>query len=400
MAITAEELKKTYSGYQSWNDPASIVADYLATGGSGKGNTPYILGQNAATAPAGAAPAGLQPTTDINELIKRLQVPSTAYGEAETATKAQIPLIQQRYQTLLNELQAGETKAAEAGIGEARARSSAVGTFYGTTELGTEAVLRKQAEEAIRGGREKYGAAQAEEIGGVTTALANLGITKAEAEKSGISDALNALLKLKDISTGGAGGTATEREKATARTAMLSDIKRGVTLEEISKKYGGKLDPYEIINAYDTSNIYGARTESIDQILSWIAEGGTTAGQTIKEDDQDRANYYNLLDNEEYKTGTMSDEDIRGSLERAGSDSKLSYFKPLFTNNPYNKTKQTTGVSGQRVSSLKKTTGTALFSLLGGLGTLGQTKSPWASPTLGGGLGSIGSAEAFAKKYR
>lgn len=53
---TVAQIKATYSGYQAWNDPNAIVADYLATGGSGKGNNPYILGSQVAT-PATPVPS-------------------------------------------------------------------------------------------------------------------------------------------------------------------------------------------------------------------------------------------------------------------------------------------------------------------------------------------------------
>lgn len=43
--LTADQIKSSYSGYAGWNDSASIVANYLETGGEGKGNTPFALGR-------------------------------------------------------------------------------------------------------------------------------------------------------------------------------------------------------------------------------------------------------------------------------------------------------------------------------------------------------------------
>lgn len=136
------------------------------------------------------------------------------YAKAMEATQAQIPLIQQRYQALLDEIsrstaegQQAQEQATTSSIGEARARSAAQGVYGGTTELGTETNIRNQAASAIRNIQEtgasqkaQATAQEAVDIGQVTKDLANLAISKNKADQDAYQYAMDYILKKQQLS--------------------------------------------------------------------------------------------------------------------------------------------------------------------------------------------------------
>lgn len=80
MQPTAQQIKQMYPGYAGWNDEAAIVADYLATGGQGKGNNPYALGGNNAPQPV-SQPA----TTQSFNQAQTVSAPQQQGGQPTSA---------------------------------------------------------------------------------------------------------------------------------------------------------------------------------------------------------------------------------------------------------------------------------------------------------------------------
>lgn len=103
----ANSIKQNYSGYSSWNDPASIVADFKATGGQGKG------GPTSST--PGANTSALDPTQTFNNAldqakgIRQFNIDS-AQPQISTLQSNKSNLDTQ-YQSLLNSIKGDQTLA-------------------------------------------------------------------------------------------------------------------------------------------------------------------------------------------------------------------------------------------------------------------------------------------------
>lgn len=113
----ANSIKQNYSGYAGWNDPASIIADFRATGGSGKGGpTSYS---------SGGGGGGLSAEDTIRrsiEMMKEANQPAVAslqasipeIGQKYAQTRQQLqssqPSLEQRYQGLLDQIKGNQTQ--------------------------------------------------------------------------------------------------------------------------------------------------------------------------------------------------------------------------------------------------------------------------------------------------
>lgn len=217
-------------------------------GGAGGGAPPPTPPPTTQTnlAGGGAAGGGVG-STSVSGGVSGVGGPSDdPYAKAMEATQATIPLIQQRYQSLWNEIDrataesaAGQETATKSSIGEARARSAAAGVYSGSTELGTESVLRKQAADTIAqikatGASQKAQsvAQEAIDIGTVTKDLANLGISKYESDQKAYQYAQDYILKERqlaiDAAQAGKGVVA-----QTAEGVMLVNPYTGQTIARI-----------------------------------------------------------------------------------------------------------------------------------------------------------------------
>jgi hypothetical protein len=114
--MDANQIKSQYPGYAGWNDAASIVADFKATGGQGKGGSSQSSSSSSApqTDYAAIARQQLQLQQEANKpAIESLQA---SIPEIQTATKAaqstleasKTPL-QARYQSIIDQLKGRET---------------------------------------------------------------------------------------------------------------------------------------------------------------------------------------------------------------------------------------------------------------------------------------------------
>lgn len=167
--------------------------------------------------------------SDLSNLIAQLATPSDAYQKAQEAQAAMLPLIQQRYKALLDEITQSEQtqttaqeKAQTTQLGETKARAGAAGTFASSTELGTEDIIRKataDAEAVIQQTgdiqKAKAVAQQGIDEAQVVNQIAQLGISQAQAEKSGLKDALTAIIEEQKVQTTGVNALLTPGEAST-----------------------------------------------------------------------------------------------------------------------------------------------------------------------------------------
>ena len=110
---SAAQIKATYPGYAGWNDTAAIEADYNATGGAGKGNTPWLLG-GGGTAPGGDA------VSEFANVFSQLAVPGYAVppitlGKIEEYEKLSLEELRPYYERILKE-EGGDVERAKARI--------------------------------------------------------------------------------------------------------------------------------------------------------------------------------------------------------------------------------------------------------------------------------------------
>lgn len=346
MAIDAQTIKNTYSGYQSWNDPASIVADYAATGGAGKGATPYALGNPATpTTTGGTTTTGAVPI-NFQSLMERITAPNTGYQEAIKTEENRLPLIQQRYKALLDEIDLAEkegttaTKQAEkAQISETQARAAAQGIFPGTVELGAEEVTRQNALQTILGLGEKATVAkakaladQAAEEGDVSALIAKLKISQSGDETERYKTAIDFLLQKQNLDKVSGG----EKNLAAVKATLARDAAKGVTSTDLVKLYAPQGVPLnDILNAYNTANYYGRPAEqSVDELSQLYNRYGLEPSGGGEIDALDRQAKAGVASSDEYKSGNMSDSDITMSILSAGSNPNDSFFQDLYANNP------------------------------------------------------------------
>jgi hypothetical protein len=149
---------------------------------------------------------------DLSALLSKF-TDTSAYDKAAEAESAMLPLIQQRYKALLDEISTSEaTQTAQQEtakteqLGATKARAGATGTFYGGQELGSEEIIRKataDAEAIIQqtGDVQKAKAVAQEGIdeAQVATEIAKLGISQQQAQETGLKDALAAAMGLEKL---------------------------------------------------------------------------------------------------------------------------------------------------------------------------------------------------------
>lgn len=237
----------------------SVGGQSVPGGGIKTNTTPSTTPQPTTAKTTTSQPSGMS----TSQLLAGIEAPQTGYQEAYQAEEAMIPLIQQRYKALLDELKqttatstAAETQSAESQIGATRARAGAAGTFYGGQELGSEGIIRKQAADTIAQinateatQEEKQIAQEAIEEGQVTTDLANLGVSESAATRQAYSTALDFILKSQQYSTelaktgGGAIGD-----------QLNTDLQNGMGLQDAVAKYGAYVSPQTIYQRANSIN--------------------------------------------------------------------------------------------------------------------------------------------------
>lgn len=102
----ANSIKQNYSGYSSWNDPASIVADFKATGGQGKGGP---------TSSSGGNTSALDPTQTFNNALdqsKQIRQFNIDSAQPQISTlQGNKSNLDTQYQTLLDSIKGDQTLA-------------------------------------------------------------------------------------------------------------------------------------------------------------------------------------------------------------------------------------------------------------------------------------------------
>jgi hypothetical protein len=218
----------------NWVKQNTLANLGLSTGGNkttttNKTVTPSTTGTSGGT-------SGGSSSSDINSLVGALASPDlTAYENAIKTEEAGVPLIQQRYQSLLDEIntnlgagvsayQTGEKES----VSSAQARAGASGTYSGSTELGTEANIRSTTAgnisilESQATTQAEKAAAQANlDEQAVYTQVAQLGISEAQAEQSGLKDALSAIIGLENASTAAIAATTSQTVATTTPSGLL-----------------------------------------------------------------------------------------------------------------------------------------------------------------------------------
>ena len=207
---------------QAWNEgynnpTGATPSKYAMSSGGYDIGAGYAAGQKQALADKGKGGGGGTGTgggSDINTLMSSLANPDlSAYESAKEITAAQLPLIQQRYKSLLDEIKANtgagvsayQTGAKEA-VSAAQARAGASGTFSSSTEIGQEANINAQAASSIatlenQATTQEEKAAAEENLTELAVAkeIASLGISEAQAQQSGLKDALMAVIEQEKV---------------------------------------------------------------------------------------------------------------------------------------------------------------------------------------------------------
>lgn len=66
----------------------------------------------------------------------------------------------------------------------------------------------------------------------------------------------------------GVGNTSTERQTSNLKNLATDDVKKGLTLSDLVKTYGGDLTLPDLLDIYDSNTIYGKRKESNAQVAA------------------------------------------------------------------------------------------------------------------------------------
>jgi hypothetical protein len=152
--MNADQIKQQYSGYQSWNDPAAIMADFKATGGAGKGgptNTQPSSSNFGATSTS-------NPLVDQAQQLRNFTV--QANQPAVQSLEASKQPLEQRYNSLLQSMTAhgstninNQTVASNAEL----ARRGVVGGLADTTTAQNLSPVIQANQGAIGGLQSAYG---------------------------------------------------------------------------------------------------------------------------------------------------------------------------------------------------------------------------------------------------
>jgi hypothetical protein len=309
--VTEQESLAKYGtpAYTGWDAP-SAQADWNA--------------KHPGAAPTATTTGGTTGQVALNStsLLQAITGEPQGYEEAVKAEEARLPLIQQRYKALLDEINQA-TEAGKKGYEKAGQEQ-----LSETQQRVADAISTILAQGTVQ--KAKAVAGQAEEEAGVASNIANLKIAKGEAKTKGYTTALDYLLQSK--------GSAGEQSAATSRSNLVTDIKNGLNFENVVKKYANTgLDISEVVTTYDNSSPYKGHQESWDTIQKWWNSAKVEPSTSVEADTIDRQAKGQVLSNAGYKSGSMTNADITATILSAGGDPNNSFFAELYENNPANK---------------------------------------------------------------
>ncbi len=167
----AGSIKSAFPGYASWNDSASIVADYKATGGSGKGGSTSSSGGSSGSAPSVDPNAAFSSAKSLVGDVDTSSLSSAATAiQSDAAAKSQalkdaIPATQNIYSTLAKQLldtfttdkgtlEEGKTK--DVAKQQTGAAASGLSTTQGF-EAALTASIKKDYDTKIQTATDRYG---------------------------------------------------------------------------------------------------------------------------------------------------------------------------------------------------------------------------------------------------
>ncbi len=296
----------------------TATASAVASGG-GSGYNPKSF-ETALSSIAGKVNEAYQPGTDVlNQGLAKTEANTL---QREQLAREELPIIQQRYKTLLDELNTKSQENMEdikgvgnTAINQARARSGSVGAYSSSVEIGQEANIGALTAKTLRGAagdyetnKQKYIGMQSEEelnlkknildivsagdesslklrqaiaaIGpeklntSITLAAQILAQDRAEAElgikfdEEARAEALFPLQKQKLQKEISQIGKTTETEKSSTYSAQLAKEVAGMTglsLADAQTKYGGKLSVADIVKVYQANTGRGDVVEPYAQ---------------------------------------------------------------------------------------------------------------------------------------
>lgn len=125
-------------------------------------------------------------TKYIQQATKQL---APAYAGSINAQKAQIPAIQQLYQTLTQGLQQQNTQQLNTGVNNIVEDASARGVLRSTLPVDARQALTAQLGAALNQGLSQLGVQQAQDIGGIRSNISNLRLERAK-DVSGLANTL------------------------------------------------------------------------------------------------------------------------------------------------------------------------------------------------------------------
>ena len=285
----ANSIKANFPGYSSWNDAASIVADYRATGGQGKGGVSNPSTGNTTT--SGSGMTSTDPQQTIQAAIKALQeankpavdsltasIPETqsAYATTRANLTASKPTLDKQYQDMLAEIKGNQTadvttqtkatnatlaarglSTQDAGAGQDLAGAlQPINTNYANLTNKTE-TAQAGADQALEAQIADLTPKEQADIRAIQNSIAQL---QSGAGTQGVSTGLNL------YSTNLASETAKNKATAdAAQTAIENAIKQG-TLANQTKQTN-----------YDVGKPYSTDTGTMDlsSLASLLGIGGT-----------------------------------------------------------------------------------------------------------------------------
>ncbi len=325
--VTPEASRQSGGWY--YNPASGSVDRWWGTGGtttpatsgasSGTGYNPQSF-ESALSSVAGRVEGAYQPGTDVlNQGLAKTEANTL---QREQLAREELPIIQQRYKTLLDELNTKSEESiadikgvGEAAIGQTRARAGASGIYSSGIEIAQEANIGALTAKTLRGAagdyetnKQKYIGMQKEEelnlkknildivstgdesslklrqaiaaIGpeklntSITLAAQILAQDRAEAElgikfdEEARAEALFPLQKQKLQKEISQIGKATEGEKTASASAQLAKEVAGMTglsLADAQTKYAGKLSVSDIVKVYQANTGRGGVVEPYAQ---------------------------------------------------------------------------------------------------------------------------------------
>jgi len=288
----AASIKSVFPGYQSWNDNASVVADFKATGGSGKGPS-----QSSTPSYSGAANTSGYGASDLISQAQQLQQFTVQSNQPaiQSYEAAKEPL-KARYNSLLKSMAATQEMDVNRQTIATNAELARRGVTGGLGEQTMQNAISplNQAYSAQIGG---VGAQESSDIASINQAIALLKSGNPESALSGAQTLMNLqqnqqqfsanqqqqqsqfsqtlaqqqaesaqqnqqfLSEQQRLTSNANKSTQTEKGENTAQQ-LSNDLNRGITYHDAHVKYDATLGVAKVDQMYNAESIYGPSKET------------------------------------------------------------------------------------------------------------------------------------------